>query len=107
MNGKIVLGLATAVVTVGGALAFRANRGGPGKLSVGKTLAQHHCYKCRSLWSNAAGVCNTLCKTAAGLVPLHGINGIGSCTWYTRTVSSGSHCPTDTPVVRTMTTTTL
>jgi hypothetical protein len=108
MTGKIILGLASTVATVGGALAFRAHKGGGGNVMVGKTVVAGHCYKCYSLWSLANSGHNTVCHTmpSGGGRTLHGIRGFGSHTWYTQTISGG--CPTGpSHVVRTRTTTTI
>jgi hypothetical protein len=107
MNGKIVLGLAATIVTIGSALGLRAHKKQGSNTMVGKT-ADGHCFKCRSLWSSSGGAPNTKCKTAAaGLVTLHGIgSGRHSHTWYTQTVANdGNHCPSLFIVVRTKTTT--
>jgi hypothetical protein len=102
MNGKFVLGLAATVVTVGSSLAFKAHWGNGGNKSVGKT-ANGHCFQCKSLYSSSGGIANTKCKTAAGVVTIHGF-GSAKHTWYTQTVNNGgNHCPSN-PVVRTKTT---
>jgi hypothetical protein len=108
MNGKIILGLAGAVVTVGSALAFRAHNTGAHN-SVGKTLGGVHCLKCASLYFLAGGTggahvskCNT--KAGGGGQTLKGI-GSNHYTWYTKTIGNSS-CPTTGIVLHTLVTTT-
>jgi hypothetical protein len=85
MNGKIVLGLAATVVTVGSALALRAHNGN--HRMVGKTANNIKCLRCASLWSSASGFHVSKCHTQAGGGgrTLHAING----KWYTQITTGG------------------
>jgi hypothetical protein len=96
MNGKIVLGLAATVVTVGSALAFRAHS--LTNKAVGKTALNVKCLQCASLWSKTGGNHVTKCNTKAGGGgrTLHGIGSAAhSHTWATK-VTTGGGCGSNT-----------
>jgi hypothetical protein len=86
-KGKVILGVATAVISIGSVLAFKVAHFGQ-KFVYGKTSAGV-CKPCASLWTNhSASHHSTVCNTVAGGggAVLHG-QGVNQRTWYTKTVS--------------------
>ena len=75
-SGKIILGLAAAVVTVGSSLAFKtAHKFSTHKVFVRVNMAGK-CVQCKGLWTNLGNaVHNTYCTTIMGAkVPGTGAN---------------------------------
>ena len=91
-KGKIVLGVAAAIVTVGTGLAFKSAKKSNAPV-FGYTLSKSICKECASLWTVAtsgkhANHCFT--KTGNKGVELFG-TGSNSQTWYTKSTCNLSH----------------
>src|ERR1700743_3331844 len=92
-KGKIILGVATAVISVGSFLAFKVARISTPPV-YGKTSGGV-CRLCASLFTHVAAnhhaiTCNT--QVGGGGVVLHG-QGLNQQTWYTKTVNNACTDP--------------
>ncbi len=87
-NGKVILGVAAAIVTVGSGLAFKAAHKFRTVKVYGKTALGNVCQQCKSLWTTNSAVHATKCKTIGGVATLHGFGSGAIRTFYTQTNTS-------------------
>ena len=90
MNGKAILGVAAAVVSVAGGLAFKASHTFKLVKVYGHTAAGNICKQCKSLWTsvNGGGGPDIKCKTLGGVYTLHGAGSGSARIWFTKTSSN-------------------
>lgn len=96
-KGRIILGVAAAIATVGGTLAFKATK----KFRIHHVLGltqvhKTHCAICLSLWTSPVGRRNTKCKTINGNMTLVGQITDGPAhnrfAFYTELTVNGRFC---------------